>query len=871
MSPWADVLGRIQARDADGTARLVTRLDAAGRRQVAAELPGYLQQLRRGRWEGPRDLTAEAQALRVAGAACLTGAAQVAGWLSRRDLQVWMSLKDPDRIVAVLRHRPEPWRADLARRLVQRLRPLTQTWQRYSSPSTWRIAATLVVETGIAPPDNDAFASCWVDHAPNRWDHVERLRADPLLDHMVPRLFEADGAPEALTYNLRRNGECSLVTGLVALAAEGRLPRPMLLDGCVSRFLIGGTAGNLLPYARLYRDLRPTLEEIPERDFARVLPTAPTPVADLAYELLRRVDDAGQLDDDLFAEAVAALAFRPEKKLVTACLRWIADVVRRLPRRAEAGLAAVAIALGQDALPLRERAARLALTLAPHAGEQGHMAIRAAATGLPADLGERLAAEFGDIAPEDDASPPALVAIADDRTLPPPIVSTDDLAREIAQQRWPGAPDEFERLLAALVTLTHRDLPALRDALDTADARAFRYGVSAHDMHPYTYLRRAALAIVAPQDSRKLTDGFLKWGYAEDQAAPDLIVQLRLREIVAMLEDGRTLPVLLATPTEPTGHIDPMTLIERMQSLERAGAEPLDADFQQALLRLPRDAAREAAGRASTLRTPAGRMLARWLDRGGLPDPAVTLAEDDRYGVRVAPAQAGLPGLMERLCTLGRDEPGRWVPQTPDWWPQVMPSHRDVIAAWTQCTWRGTSGRWRAATLPALVHAHGPAGAGTAAALARVLGEADPVTRGRGVDALLVLAAQKELPAAELGQTAALMAKNGDLKLNRFAAALDHAVTAGAHAQVWETIAATLRLLLAARQDKPRAGLADLIAVGTKAALRTRPRTELPEIAAVAERGATSRTVREARRLRDLIGSFSQWHATPMERPSTGR
>ncbi len=162
-----------------------------------------------------------------------------------------------------------------------------------------------------------------------------------------------------------------------------------------------------------------------------------------------------------------------------------------------------------------------------------------------------------------------------------------------------------------------------------------------------------------------------------------------------------------------------------------------------------------------------------------------------------------------------------------------------------------------AATLSVLVHAHGPAGASTATALARVLGEADPVSRDRGVDALLVLAAQGELPAAELGQTAARMAKSGDLKLNRFAAALDQAVVGGAHAKVWETIAAALRLLLAARQDKPHAGLADLIAVGTKAAFRARARTELPEIAALAERGGTSRTVREARRLRDLIGSFS--------------
>lgn len=34
MNPWTDVLDRIQAHDADGTAVLLGRLDGAGRRAV---------------------------------------------------------------------------------------------------------------------------------------------------------------------------------------------------------------------------------------------------------------------------------------------------------------------------------------------------------------------------------------------------------------------------------------------------------------------------------------------------------------------------------------------------------------------------------------------------------------------------------------------------------------------------------------------------------------------------------------------------------------------------------------------------------------------------------------------------------------------
>nr|BFE77654.1 hypothetical protein GCM10020093_002550 [Planobispora longispora] len=73
---------------------------------------------------------------------------------------------------------------------------------------------------------------------------------------------------------------------------EGRISRELLLSGCTGRFLRGGDATDLRFFARLHELLEPSEAEVAARarDYLRLLPVAPGPVAELALKHLRRLD-----------------------------------------------------------------------------------------------------------------------------------------------------------------------------------------------------------------------------------------------------------------------------------------------------------------------------------------------------------------------------------------------------------------------------------------------------------------------------------------------------------------------------------------------------------------------------------------------------
>jgi hypothetical protein len=235
MTPWREVAARIVAGDTVGTLQLVTALEAGGRRAVAAELPRHLAELKRttdGSWEW----RAQIPALRVAGAACLPGPGVVANWLYRRDFG-WRDdhVADAGRILGVLRRRPEPWRAELARRMVERLRAS----QVGVEIPQWRIAAGLVRETGIKPPPNDAFVVGWLrslgaaGQAARRPD-LERLARDPLFVRLLPRVFDLTGLGSALSG--------AQVDVIARMVQEGLLDRAEILDRAAGRLLADGAA-----------------------------------------------------------------------------------------------------------------------------------------------------------------------------------------------------------------------------------------------------------------------------------------------------------------------------------------------------------------------------------------------------------------------------------------------------------------------------------------------------------------------------------------------------------------------------------------------------------------------------------------------------
>ncbi|NUP00955.1 MAG: hypothetical protein HOW59_23840, partial [Nonomuraea sp.] len=340
MNAWEDLVKLVEAGDVPGTARLVSALDPAGRQAVAGELPRYLAALDTG-LDGPRRRLGP---LLVAGAGCVSGAAGVAAWLFRREFDGMNGFAGS--LLVLLRQRPLDWQADVARRLARRMRlPL---------PRHWSVVAGLVRESGVEPPDDDAFKVGWL----RGLGPVMAVR-DPFFRAYAPHIFEFDGLGEVLPWQ---------TPNIARLVEGGLLDRDAVLDGVVGRLLRDGPAA-LDALADLHDLLDPDLGETSARaaDYVRLLPVSPTRVAVMALARLRRLEEAGRLADESFAEAVAATAFRLEKKVLAETMTWADEAARRRPGRAGAALCGLAPIFAHDALALQDRVVRLAVKLAPHA------------------------------------------------------------------------------------------------------------------------------------------------------------------------------------------------------------------------------------------------------------------------------------------------------------------------------------------------------------------------------------------------------------------------------------------------------------------------------------------------------------------------
>ncbi|GAA3228248.1 hypothetical protein GCM10020216_044490 [Nonomuraea helvata] len=277
----------VGAGDASRTADEVLRLDAAERREVAHRLPHHIGPAReaaharfdnlRAEKERARERFVAAEVagglsmeeavhrwwttevhhsqvgwrmrdnwiapLRVAGAGALGGAAAAAAWIFRRDFSGRGEDLPLEPLLRVIAARPAEWQADLAVRVAGRLRGT----RRQLEDGTVALALELLRRTGAPPPDHEPLVVAWASTEPD-------LQVDPLAEHLIPRLFEAEGVGRVLRDERddEGRGRRSWLRALRDLADAGRIEREALVDGCVRRFLRGGSATDLRFFVRLH-------------------------------------------------------------------------------------------------------------------------------------------------------------------------------------------------------------------------------------------------------------------------------------------------------------------------------------------------------------------------------------------------------------------------------------------------------------------------------------------------------------------------------------------------------------------------------------------------------------------------------------------
>ncbi|MCM2391643.1 DUF6493 family protein [Streptomyces albipurpureus] len=546
-------------------------------------------------------------------------------------------------------------------------------------------------------------------------------------------------------------------------------------------------------------------------------------------------------------------------------------------------LRVIADAFGHEDLGIQERALKLVSRhLLPTDGDL-RVELSAAASFLSRMHRAAAIETFGALEEEDQEEYQELLpAVPEPVRLAPATDSMAELVAElmvvVRQQR--GDSGGFERALDGLVRMAHRDreslIVELRGAL--ADRWWMRPPMSdRRDLDNHfdkgSYGVEVALAALLGRISDKHVLGAAAtptWRSGCPYSGLIAITAARVWEVAHAVRH-RPVPFLLSTPTGESGVLDPEVLIGRLREYRRLGLEPLPTDFTQALLRVSRDNGEWDPGvlveAAAQLGTDAGDRLALWLSGDG---PLLRALEPDRLdeaggtkevasgGLLRHPARATrrlLDRTRERLAVQREFPAGfRWLNQLPDprhhhgypclsryanWqtvvpqWPAVLPHHRDALAGWLvpgllEATVADLHGgadiRGVSWCLPQLAEAAAPSGAagpGMHSALAAGLGVRVADDRLAAVDALLVLAARRQLDPDLLGRQLAEYIGHGQLKPSRVTDALRTAATTGAYGTVWAILASALPRLI--RSEKAARGLGALLTVAADCVERCGP------------------------------------------------
>lgn len=888
-----DVVRFINRGDSTALADLLLQMSEPQRRAL---MPAFKEYLRSLDWSDSRKLGP----LIVAGAACLPTAAQVAAWFRRREFR-WHQWQ-PEAIVRVLLGRDVPWFANLATRVAEGL-PAEAGFGQFA------FAAELVRISGAPIPTNDSFVRGWIQECFRGSGARERLRADPFLEALLPRVFEVDGVGALLdvtSWQREQRGFDPAAAGvgaLASLAAEERINREQLLDGIVGRLLRGDRPGALRPFVALHHALQPTVDELNRRrlDYLRLLPDAPSFAASLAQQALRRLGDAGLLPLDTLIDASHPVLQRPEKTLVRAQLSWLQAAIRK--RSAPVApdlLLAVAEAFAHPDLNLAERALSIVERHIDTCTDDVRADLAAAASALGADLRARAEASLGKRAAPPAGPPPAqFVPIGPQVTpapppsspdVPPPITSTAELAAELVAvlDRTDSAdPVAWERVLDGLVRLSSTQPVDLRAAVRPLCERYTHLadlGGWYNDFWPERHLLAVIVAALGTTAPRKLQAFGATMGARRQAAArlrpspgsgPLRVFVSRLEEIRVSLASA-PVPFLLAAPTSSTGHVAAAALVDRLATFESAGLAPWPNDLEQALLRLPRAPDAEAAARAGTLRSSAGHRLAAWLAQGGLADPVMLrfTARRSAWPDGRPSATRGDPPAKQLVAVGPASEPGRVLIDalygcrpgeisTMDWmtevWPAVLPSHREVAAAHllrSISTCAESDVRGEARTLPLLAECTGPVGPTIALGIAYGLSAKHRQDTAAAIDALLHLAAAGHLATGAVGTEIGGLAICGNIKLGRVVNALTEITRTGADQVVWCIAAAAVPALL--NSDKPPRGTADLLQLAAKVAASVGVAGHVHGLDAIAERSDASRLATEARRLQRVLSTAGE-------------
>ncbi|MBS2539985.1 hypothetical protein KGQ20_45310, partial [Catenulispora sp. NF23] len=610
------------------------------RRTYVAPLKEFLKSVswgavERGDWTEIRKRRVRATSTMIPAAlAVFPSALTTAKFLRRVQREGVFDPRDPAAIKKVLADRAPAWLPDLPAALLATL----------ESDGCHRLVAAVNEVAGVPMEATREFLRAWgVEYlwSPDDEKQKAKLLADPKFGEYLPLMFDDDENDGLFT------SWCVFRVTAVEAVRAGLVARAPVLDASLRRLLRGGQPGSMQEHVAFWAVLEPSDAEVVERvsSCISLLSAQSGTVARSFLASVKQAADADLIDVELTLEAASIAVTRPEKNVVRTALTWLDGLFAKYPERTGQIVETVAIAFGAQAADIQERALKVVGKRAKGLGEaERERLVADAAVYLAPDLVAKLAGQLGvsqdsSIAGADESgiAPYPEIAPYVPRPLLPPIGSPAELAEVVASllQSDPAEAMVFERVLEAVVVFQRTDAAGMREALAPVIERyrpGWDWNLSQIGETPRIMLGvLAAAAAGLGQDKRRLPHranvGQL-WSRMRKsnrgrprrtRTSPSDFLLARLGEVHAAL-GLPDLPPLVSVPTSPTGAIDPSELVRRLRDCEAQGLEPLEADFHQALLRLPADC---GAVDVTGFRSKAGRRLAAWVggDRVEIPMP----------------------------------------------------------------------------------------------------------------------------------------------------------------------------------------------------------------------------------------------------------
>jgi hypothetical protein len=423
----------------------------------------------------------------------------------------------------------------------------------------------------VSLPHDDRYILAMVSALGDRWHpdvRADAIRTDrELREDLVWRVFEVEGGGEVSLANVDKfsRPEASWAQTFRELVADGTLPRDRVLDSCLRALGRDFSAYRAGWFAALHRSLDPTVDElaVAQGSLRRLLRSTVNATVAFAVRALAVVDKAGRLDDEALLGSCGAALAVPHKSTAIGVLEIVDRIARRGPDLAR--LAGEAVAGGLEH-PHRDVQARaFAILRSLDAGDLvvGRLSL------LEPSVAREAAQWLGTPTPAAAAtgSEPLSVPVAHaDR-------GTDVSLAERGAALLAGDTDAYsiELFLAGAV-----EMPAVSTELAPLrkQARAVLANPNSSDLRKY--LAEVVLSAIGEPGKARVHP------HGASGMAGDLLTA-RLAEIVEMLAGHRPRQVLLATPTDLAGWLDPDVFVSRLTTVDDV---PARYDLIGALLRL---------------------------------------------------------------------------------------------------------------------------------------------------------------------------------------------------------------------------------------------------------------------------------------------